>query len=173
MDFYLYGRVAPGLVQYFGGAERIDRIDLQSGYVAWFTAKKENKDRVVSYPCYVRNKAVDTKGKEKMSSISNVRLMMVYYAWLNPNTKESSTTYASPVLRNNIYHMHITGFTKMGLSAIPFVPRIPEGNGYKFLHAPLDPDEEAPAPNAPLNSAGSAGQPAGITARSTSYTITF
>ena len=173
MDFYLYGRVAPGLVQYFGGAERIDRIDLQSGYVAWFTAKQENKDRVVSYPCYVRNKAVDTKGKEKMSSISNVRLMMVYYAWLNPNTKESSTTYASPVLRNNIYHMHITGFTKMGLSAIPFVPRIPEGNGYKFLHAPLDPDEEAPAPNAPLNSAGSAGQPAGITARSTSYTITF
>lgn len=171
MDFYLYGRVAPGLVQYFGGAKRIDRIDLQSGYVAWFTADKQ--DNVVSYPCYVRNKKVDTDGKETMGSISNVRLLMVYYAWLNPNTKESSTTYASPVLRNNIYHMHITGFTKMGLSAIPFVPRVPEGNGYKFLHWKLDPDEQVPAANAPLNATGSAGQPAGITARSASYTITF
>ena len=171
MDFYLYGRVAPGLVQYFGGDKRIDRIDLQSGYVAWYTANK--KDNVVSYPCYVRNKKVDNDGKETKSSISNVRLMMVYYAWLNPNTKESSTTYASPVLRNNIYHMHITGFTKMGLSAIPFVPRVPEGNGYKFLHWKLDPDEQVPDLGAPLNSAGSAGQPAGITARSASYTITF
>ncbi len=171
MDFYLYGRVAPGLVQYFGGAKRIDRIDLQSGYVVWYTANK--KDNVVSYPCYVRNKKVDNDGKETKSSISNVRLMMVYYAWLNPNTKESETTYASPVLRNNIYHMHITGFTKMGLSAIPFVPRVPEGNGYKFLHWKLDPDEQVPTANAPLNATGSAGQPAGITARSASYTITF
>lgn len=171
MDFYLYGRVAPGLVKYFGGAKRIDRIDLQSGYVAWYTADKN--DQVVSYPCYVRNKEVDTKGKEKMSSISNVRLMMVYYAWLNPNTSDPTNSYASPVLRNNIYHMHITGFTKMGLSAIPFVPRVPEGNGYKFLHWKLDPDEQVPDLGAPLNSAGSAGQPAGITARSASYTITF
>lgn len=176
MDFYLYGRVAPGLVQYFGGAKRIDRIDLQSGYVAWYTANK--KDNVVSYPCYVRNKKVESegkdKGKEKKSSISNVRLMMVYYAWLNPNTKESDTTYASPVLRNNIYHMHITGFTKMGLSAIPFVPRVPEGNGYKFLHWKLDPDEQVPAANAPLNATGGEGQASSLSMpRSTSYTITF
>lgn len=172
MDFYLYGRVAPGLVQYFGGAKRIDRIDLQSGYVAWYTANK--KDNVVSYPCYVRNKKVDKDGKETKSSISNVRLMMVYYAWLNPNTKESDTTYASPVLRNNIYHMHITGFTKMGLSAIPFVPRVPEGNGYKFLHWKLDPDEQVPAANAPLNATGGEGQASSLSMpRSTSYTITF
>ena len=172
MDFYLYGRVAPGLVQYFGGAKRIDRIDLQSGYVAWYTANK--KDNVVSYPCYVRNKKVDTDGKETKSSISNVRLMMVYYAWLNPNTKESDTTYASPVLRNNIYHMHITGFTKMGLSAIPFVPRVTEGIGYKFLHWKLDPDEEVPAANAPLNATGSAGQASSPSMpHSMIYSITF
>ena len=170
MDFYLYGRVAPGLVQYFGGAKRIDRIDLQSGYVAWYSTK--GPDQVVSYPCYVRNKEVDTDGKETMSSISKPRLMMVYYAWLNPNTSDPTNSYASPVLRNNIYHMHITGFTKMGLSSIPFVPRIPEGK-YKFLHWKLDPDEQVPDLGAPLNSAGSAGQPAGITARSASYTITF
>lgn len=172
MDFYLYGRVAPGLVQYFGGAKRIDRIDLQSGYVAWYTANK--KDNVVSYPCYVRNKKVDTDGKEMMGSISNVRLLMVYYAWLNPNTKESGTTYASPVLRNNIYHMHITGFTKMGLSAIPFVPRVPEGNGYKFLHWKLDPDEEVPAANAPLNATSGTGSPTSLsTPRSSSFSLTF
>lgn len=175
MDFYLYGRVAPGLVQYFGGAKRIDRIDLQGGYVAWYSANKNNKDQVVSYPCYVRNKQVDLKGKEVLNSISKGRLMMVYYAWLNPNTKDPSTSYASPVLRNNIYHMHITGFTKMGLSAIPFVPNIKEGKGYKFLHAPLDPDETVPGPGAPLSEAkGSAGQATGLsTARSASYSITF
>ena len=175
MDFYLYGRVAPGLVQYFGGAKRIDRIDLQSGYVAWYTANK--KDKVVSYPCYVRNKEVNTegkdKGKEKTSSISNVRLMMVYYAWLNPNAGPSNS-YASPVLRNNIYHMHITGFTKMGLSAIPFVPRVPEGNGYKFLHWKLDPDEEVPAANAPLNATSGTGSPTSLsTPRSSSFSLTF
>ncbi|WP_296121854.1 fimbria major subunit [uncultured Porphyromonas sp.] len=172
MDFYLYGRVAPGLVKYFGGNERIDRIDLQSGYVAWYSTK--GPDQVVSYPCYVRNKAVDRDGTEIRSSISKPRLMMVYYAWLNPNTSDPTNSYASPVLRNNIYHMHITGFTKVGLSAIPFVPRVPEGNGYKFLHAPLDPDEVVPAPNAKLNAiGGSTGQPAGITASSSRYTVTF
>ena len=170
MDFYLYGRVAPGLVQYFGGDKRIDRIDLQSGYVAWYTANK--KDNVVSYPCYVRNKKVDNDGKETKSSISNVRLMMVYYAWLNPNAGPSNS-YASPVLRNNIYHMHITGFTKMGLSAIPFVPTIKEGKGYKFLHWKLDPDEQVPDLGAPLNDTGNTGQPASITARSSRYTVTF
>lgn len=175
MDFYLYGRVAPGLVQYFGGAERIDRIDLQGGYVAWYSANKNNKDQVVSYPCYVRNKKVDLSGKEQKGSVSKARLMMVYYAWLNPNTKDPSNSYASPVLRNNIYHMHITGFEHMGLSAIPFVPRVPEGSGYKFLHAPLDPDEVVPGPGEPLiNATGGAGQATGLsTARSASYSITF
>ena len=173
MDFYLYGRVAPGLVQYFGGAKRIDRIDLQSGYVAWYTANK--KDNVVSYPCYVRNKAVKPEdGMEEDSSISNVRLLMVYYAWLNPNSLDPSNRYASPVLRNNIYHMHITGFTTMGLSAIPFVPRVIEGKGYKFLHAPFDPDEEVPAANAPLVNTGGVGQPTVTTSsRSMSRSFTF
>lgn len=172
MDFYLYGRVAPGLVQYFGGAKRIDRIDLQSGYVAWYTANK--RDNVVSYPCYVRNKQVERDGKETKSSISNVRLLMVYYAWLNPNSLDPSNRYASPVLRNNIYHMHITGFTKMGLSAIPFVPRVIEGKGYKFLHAPFDPDEEVPAANAPLVNTGGVGQPTVTTSsRSMSRSFTF
>ena len=163
MDFYLYGRVAPGLVQYFGGATRTEPMDLHSGYVAWYTAK--NVDRVVSYPCYIRHR------EERIGGIDKARLMMVYYAWLNPNTQDSSNTYASPVLRNNIYHMHINGFTRMGLSAIPFVPREPEESPYYFLHGAFDPDEKVPAAGAPLNATSSTGQPASITARS--YTITF
>ena len=169
MDFYLYGRVAPGLVQYFGGAQRIDRIDLQSGYVAWYTADK--KDQVVSYPCYVRNKAVNPDGKETKNSISKGRLMMVYYAWLNPNTKSADTWCASPVLRNNIYHMHITGFTKMGLSAIPFVPRED-----KLFHTPFDLDEEVPSEGVPLNSATASGSTHSASLMGTgssSFRITF
>ena len=168
MDFYLYGRVAPGLIQYFDSKkDRTDRIDLQHGYVAWYSTK--GSDRVVSYPCYIRYR------NEANSGIHDARLMMVYYAWLNPNTQESGTTYASPVLRNNIYHMHITGFTKVGLSAIPFVPRVQEGNGYTFLHTPFDPDETVPGPGAPLIEAtGSAGQASSQSMpRSASYTITF
>ena len=173
MDFYLYGRVAPGLVQYFGGAKRIDRIDLQSGYVAWYTAK--TPDRVVSYPCYIREKKVDQNGQEQRASIQKGRLMMVYYAWVNPNNPlDLGNSYASPILRNNIYHMHITGFSKVGLSAIPFVPSIKEGNVYKFLHTPLDPDEQVPASGAPLNATGSTGGPTTQSmTRSSSYTITF
>ena len=165
MDFYLYGRVAPGLVQYFGGATRTEPMDLHSGYAVWYTSN--TKDQVVSYPCYIRYR------EETRLGISRPRLMMVYYSWLNPNTKESSTTYASPVLRNNIYHMHITGFTKMGLSAIPFVPEMPHGSPYRFLNTPLDPDEQVPALGASLNDTGSTGQPAGITAISSRYTVTF
>lgn len=168
MDFYLYGRIAPGLVQYFGGAERTEPMDLHSGYVAWYSAQKVNKDKVVSYPCYIRYR------EERGGGISKVRLMMVYYAWLNPNTGDPSNSYASPVLRNNIYHMHITGFTKMGLSAIPFVPEMPHGSPYRFLNTPLDPDEQVPALGAKLNAiGGSTGQPAGTTASSSRYTVTF
>ena len=168
MDFYLYGRIAPGLKKYFYGAtaDPTEPVDIHSGYVTWYTADK--KDNVVSYPCYIR------KRTEDKNSIYGARLLMVYYAWLNPNAGPDNS-YASPVLRNNIYHMHITGFTKMGLSAIPFVPNIKEGKGYKFLHAPLDPDETVPGPGAPLSEAkGSAGQATSQSMpRSASYSITF
>ncbi len=165
MDFYLYGRIAPGLKEYFYGANfnRTDPVDIHSGYVEWYTAQK--KDKVVSYPCYIRNRVEDR------NSIRGARLMMVYYAWLNPNTKSADTWCASPVLRNNIYHMHIAGFTKMGLSAIPFVPRED-----KLFHTPFDPDEEVPLEGMPLNSAtatGSARNASLMGTGSSSFRMTF
>ncbi len=140
MDFYLYGRVAPDLVTKFNGATKYDRIDLRLGYVEDYTAN--HKDKVVNYEIMTRYRGVDTRGYNG-GYMLNTRLLMVYYAWVNPSTNDNRTWYSSPVLRNNIYHMHITGFTKMGLSGIPFVKR-PADLRFTYLHN-LDPDEKVPS----------------------------
>lgn len=140
MDFYLYGRVAPDLVTAFNGTSKYDRIDLRLGYVEDYTAK--HKDQVVNYEIMTRYRGVNIDGQPG-DYMQNTRLLMVYYAWVNPNTIDNRTWYSSPVLRNNIYHMHITGFSKMGLSGIPFVKR-PEDPRFTYLHN-FDPDEKVPS----------------------------
>lgn len=140
MDFYLYGRVAPDLVTAFGGSSKYDRIDLRLGYVEDYTAK--HNDQVVNYEIMTRYRGVNIDGQPG-DYMQNTRLLMVYYAWVNPNTIDNRTWYSSPVLRNNIYHMHITGFSKMGLSGIPFVKR-PEDPRFTYLHN-FDPDEKVPS----------------------------
>lgn len=143
MDFYLYGRVAPDLVPAFKpGARKYDYIDLRLGYVEDYTAKPEHKDKVVNYEIMTRYRGYDTRGN-RSDRMTHTRLLMVYYAWVNPNTTNNRTWYSSPVLRNNIYHMHITGFTKMGLSGIPFVKK-PDDPRFSFLHN-IDPDEKVPS----------------------------
>lgn len=142
MDFYLYGRVAPDLVTAFNGTSKYDRIDLRLGYVEEYTAKKENKDKVVNYEIMTRYRGVNKDGQPG-DYMQNTRLLMVYYAWVNPSTTDNRTWYSSPVLRNNIYHMHITGFTKMGLSGIPFVKK-PDDPRFTYLHN-IDPDEKVPS----------------------------
>lgn len=140
MDFYLYGRVAPDLVTAFKGTSKYDRIDLRLGYVEDYTAK--HKDQVVNYEIMTRYRGVNIDGKPG-DYMQNTRLLMVYYAWVNPSTNDNRTWYSSPVLRNNIYHMHITGFSKMGLSGIPFVKR-PDDPRFTYLHN-NDPDEQVPS----------------------------
>lgn len=132
MNYYLYGRVTPELAKSFGANTDEDAVDLHLGYVTWYTAT--TPDKVVNYDVLIRKR---TEG-----SIEDGRLLMVYYAWLNPSTNNRSTWYSSPVLRNNIYHMHITGFRRMGLSGIPFV-KTPTDPRYTYLHN-LDPDEKVP-----------------------------
>lgn len=144
MDFYLYGRVAPDLVPSFKpGARKYDYIDLRLGYVEEYTAK--HKDKVVNYEILTRYRGTDTASETRYNEnqMLQTRLLMVYYAWVNPNTKDNRTWYSSPVLRNNIYHMHITGFTKMGLSGIPFVKK-PNDPRFTYLHN-IDPDEKVPS----------------------------
>ena len=140
MDFYLYGRVAPDLVTAFNGTSKYDRIDLRLGYVEDYTAK--HQDKVVNYEIMTRYRGVNIDG-QLGDYMQNTRMLMVYYAWVNPNTTDNRTWYSSPVLRNNIYHMHITGFSKMGLSGIPFVKR-PTDLRFTYLHN-LDPDEKVPS----------------------------
>ncbi|BDE81499.1 fimbria major subunit [Porphyromonas somerae] len=142
MDFYLYGRVAPDLVTAFNGTSKYDRIDLRLGYVEDYTANPEHKDKVVNYEIMTRYRGVNIDG-QLGDFMQNTRLLMVYYAWVNPSTNNNRTWYSSPVLRNNIYHMHITGFTKMGLSGIPFV-KTPNDKRFTYLHN-IDPDEKVPS----------------------------
>lgn len=144
MDFYLYGRVSPKLLKFFNGsrASEYDYIDLRMGYVEDYTTKPTTKDKVVNYEIMTRYRGVNIDGKPG-DYMQNTRLLMVYYAWVNPNTTNNRTWYSSPVLRNNIYHMHITGFSKMGLSGIPFVKK-PNDPRFTYLHN-IDPDEKVPS----------------------------
>ena len=133
MDFYIYGRVSSKLATFFGAKSEYDAVDLRLGYLEEYTAT--HKDKVVNYETLIRNR--------RDNDVSRGRLLMVYYAWVNPNTTNNRTWYSSPVLRNNIYHMHITGFTKMGLSRIPFVKK-PNDPRLTYLHH-IDPDEKVPS----------------------------
>lgn len=171
MDLYLYGRVAPFVMDKFDSKHKgIEQIDLRAGFVEWYTAR--NRDQVVNYESYLRTREEKPAAKSRDIRVANPRLLMVYYAWINPNTADPSNSYASPVLRNNIYHMHIMGFTKMGLSAIPFVPEQPNGSKYRFLHK-FDLDEAIPAKGVPLPQASGTGQPARTSARKSSFMIKF
>ena len=57
---------------------------------------------------------------------------VLYYAWVNPDAIPN--WYNSPVLRNNIYHIHITGFKTIGTNWNPLYPEDPEHP------TPLNPD---------------------------------
>lgn len=58
---------------------------------------------------------------------------VLYYAWVNPDANPN--WYNSPVLRNNIYHIHITGFKTIGTNWNPLYPEDPNGPG-----TPSNPD---------------------------------
>lgn len=54
---------------------------------------------------------------------------VLYYAWLNPDNVPD--WYNSPVLRNNIYHIHITGFKNLGTNWNPLFPEDPDSTDPK------------------------------------------
>lgn len=67
-----------------------------------------------------------------------VKGKVLYYAWVNPDN--TSTWYNSPVIRNNVYHIHITGFKNLGTNWNPLYPEDPTTS------TPTNPD---PKPNVP------------------------
>ena len=69
---------------------------------------------------------------------------VLYYAWVNPDEVATSEWYNSPVLRNNIYHIHITGFKTLGTNWNPLFPEDPNN--------PKTPGEGGnPDPKPPVN----------------------
>lgn len=67
---------------------------------------------------------------------------MLQYAWLNPD--DIAKPLNSPVLRNNIYHMNITGFKTLGYNWNPLYPEDPDTTN------PENPDPK-PGPDEPEN----------------------
>lgn len=65
---------------------------------------------------------------------------VLYYAWLNPD--DVPAWYNSPVLRNNIYHIHITGFKNLGTNWNPLYPEDPTDPEYD----PNNPNNPDPKP---------------------------
>lgn len=71
---------------------------------------------------------------------------MLYYAWLNPDN--ITNPYNSPVLRNNIYHVNIKSFKKLGLNWNPLYPEDPDtANPANPDPKPVNPDE----PESPID----------------------
>ncbi|MCC8088804.1 MAG: Mfa1 family fimbria major subunit [Rikenellaceae bacterium] len=66
---------------------------------------------------------------------------MLYYAWLNPDNITSPLN--SPVVRNNIYHVNITGFTSLGYNWNPLYSEDPDTT------TPDNPDPKPGNPDEP------------------------
>lgn len=54
---------------------------------------------------------------------------VLYYAWVNPDAVPN--WYNSPVIRNSIYHVHITGFKNLGTNWNPLFPEDPNSTSPK------------------------------------------
>lgn len=65
---------------------------------------------------------------------------VLYYAWLNPDNIQEP--YNSPVIRNNIYHVNIKSFGKIGFSWNPLYPEDPNtANPNNPDPKPINPEE--------------------------------
>jgi len=71
----------------------------------------------------------------------------LYYAWANPDVVPD--WYNSPVIRNNVYHIHITGFKNLGTNWNPLFPEDP--NGTTITNPDPKPIVTIPDPSDPEN----------------------
>lgn len=88
--------------------------------------------------------AYDDSGSSVITKYEGGKVL--YYAWVNPD--EIPAWYNSPVLRNNIYHIHITGFRTLGTNWNPLYPEDPEIDNPNFdPDQPEGPDNPRRIPN--------------------------
>lgn len=71
-----------------------------------------------------------------------VKGKVLYYAWVNPDNVSTGEWYNSPVIRNNVYHIHITGFRNLGTNWNPLFPEDP--NNPKGSEDPSNPGTKLP-----------------------------
>ena len=74
---------------------------------------------------------------------------VLYYAWVNPDNVPD--WYNSPVLRNNIYHIHITGFKTIGTNWNPLFPEDPDNPKTPANGGNPDPKPSVPGVTEPEN----------------------
>lgn len=86
------------------------------------------------------SEADKAKGKDGVITFKGGK--MYYFAWLNPDKTNPKECLNSPVLRNNLYHVNVAGFSKLGFSGNPYNP----GQG----DDDPDPDDPTPDPNDPI-----------------------
>ena len=67
---------------------------------------------------------------------------VLYFAFVNPDDKGKGKTLNAPVFRNNIYHISVSGFKKLGMNWNPLYPEDPFGTN------PNNPDPK-PTPDDP------------------------
>ncbi|MBR8764633.1 Minor fimbrium subunit Mfa1 [Porphyromonas levii] len=68
---------------------------------------------------------------------------VIYWAWVNPDKTDPTQWLNSPVLRNNIYHISISGFKTLGWNWNPLVPNNPDDPNNPTNPDP-DPDPDDP-----------------------------
>lgn len=97
--------------------------------------------------------AVDpTKGGVKDQTVARyVGGKVLYYAWVNPDNVTTNEWYNSPVLRNNIYHIHITGFKTIGTNWNPLFPEDPDNPQTPANGGNPDPKPSVPGVTEPEN----------------------
>lgn len=69
---------------------------------------------------------------------------VIYWAWVNPDKTDAAQWINSPVLRNNIYHINISGFKTLGWNWNPLVPNNPDDPDNPSNPTNPDPDPENP-----------------------------
>ena len=82
-----------------------------------------------------------------------VKGKVLYFVWVNPDTKSATTWINSPAIRNNIYHIQIKGIANYVYNWNPLVPNT---NEPVDPTKPVDPKTNPRRPNNPNNPRSSA-----------------
>lgn len=128
------GTFAPAADLWAAGEQA--KADNSDGTIYWGTTKgKFYKDEAKAK---ADNKPADTTGG-KDGVVPFKAGKMYYIAYVNPDTNKPTTWKYAPVVRNNVYNVNVTKFSKLGLYHDPNNPNEPE-----------DPDQPDPDPNDPI-----------------------